>query len=350
MRQPFAINTLAALAVAASTAISAARAQDAAAKNSYRRLAPGVETTIPILRDSSETVSRHDIVDLLYGVPDLPWKPTEQGEAEKPNYLAETQTLASMAKDVPFRRTIWNLEFTFKPLRMIEVDIPQASGKMERKQIWYMVYRVKNNGAHLRPKQREADETVATGAEFGGDQATIPKGTFDIELVDKVVLPVDAKGLEREAIKFMPLFVLESHKLATPKAYLDHVIPVAVPEIQRREDPKRKLLNTVQIGQTTIPLSTDRIDRSVWGVVTWEDIDPRTDFFSVYVHGLTNAYKWEDNPDAIGPDTPPGTGRKFVQRTLKLNFWRPGDEFDENEREIRYGTPGGVDYEWVWRP
>ncbi|MEX2187281.1 MAG: hypothetical protein WD875_10820 [Pirellulales bacterium] len=341
MRQPFSIKTLAVLAVAAAVVIAPARAQDAASKNPFRRLAPGVETTIPILRDADETVSRHDVVDLLSGIPDLAWKP---------NYLAETQTLAAMAKDVPFRRTIWNLEFTFKPLRMIEVDVPQATGKMERKLIWYMVYRVKNNGAQLRPKQREADETVTLGAEIGAAQTTIPKGTFAVELTDKVVLPIDPTATEREAIKFFPLFVLEAHKLATPKAYVDHLIPVAVPEIQRREDSKRKLLNSVQMAQTTIPLSTDRVDRSVWGVVTWEDIDPRTDFLSVYVQGLTNAYKWEDTPAAIQPGSPPATGRKFLQRTLKLNFWRPGDEFEENEREIHYGVPGEVDYEWVWRP
>lgn len=341
MRRLLGIRTVVVLFVAAAMTSLAARAQDAAPRSQFRRLAPGVETTIPVLRDSSETVSRHDIVDLLYGVPDLAWKP---------NYLAETETLASMAKDVPFRRTIWNLEFTFKPLRMIEVDVPQANGKFERKLIWYMVYRVKNNGGHLRPRQREADETVSIEAQIGSLETTIPKTTFDFERVDKVVLPIDPTATEREAIKFFPLFVLEAHKLPTPKAYIDHLIPVAVPEIQRREDPKRKLLDTVEMARTAIPLSTDRIDRSVWGVVTWEDIDPRTDFFSVYVQGLTNAYQWEDDPAAIQPGSPPGTGRKFVQRTLKLNFWRPGDEFDENEREIRYGTADGVDYEWVWRP
>lgn len=327
------------------SAVVAAHAQEAAPSSPFRRLAPGVETTIPVLRDAEESVSRHDVVDLLSGVSDLAWTP---------NYLAETQTLAAMAKNVPYRRTIWNLEFTFKPLRMIEVDVPQADGKMQRKLIWYMVYRVKNNGGHLRPKQREADETIMLGSEVGAAQTTIPKGTFTVELVDKIALPIDPSATEREALKFMPLFTLEAHKLATPKAYLDHVIPVAVPAIQARErisaDPKFRLLTTVQMAATTIPLSTDRIDRSVWGVATWEDVDPRTDFFSIYVQGLTNAYKWEDTPEAVQPGSPPGTGKKFVQRSLKLNFWRPSDEFDENEREIRYGVPGEVDYEWVWRP
>jgi hypothetical protein len=309
----------------------------------YRHLAKGVETTIPVMRDTDETVSVHDMVDILYGTPNLEWKP---------NYLPQTETLAAKAKDVPFRRSIWNLEFTFKPLRMIYVDVPQPTGRMERKLIWYMVYHVKNPGGHLAPKQRDADETVSieTAAGAPPEQIVLPKGTFGVESTDKVVLAIDPEGKPREALKFMPLFVLESFRIKTPKAYTDHIIPVAVPEIQRREDPNRKLLNSVEMAATTIPLSTDRIDRSVWGVVTWEDIDPTTDYFSIYIQGLTNAYKWTDDKDQIKEGTPPGTGRKFVQRTLKLNFWRPADEYLQNEKEIRFGIPGEVDYDWVWRP
>ena len=36
--------------------------------------------------------------------------------------------------------------------------------------------------------------------------------------------------------------------------------------------------------------STPEEDNSVWGLATWEDVDPRVDFFSVYIKGLTNAY------------------------------------------------------------
>jgi hypothetical protein len=44
---------------------------------------------------------------------------------------------------------------------------------------------------------------------------------------------------------------------------------------------------------------------------------------------------------------------------LQLNFWRPGDELDQSERELRYGVPlgksdlygvgDGVAYQWVYR-
>lgn len=354
MLSRFSLVVLASVAVVATLAVAEhAAAQQAGpqpapspapkrAAPQYRQLAKGVETTIPVMRDTEETVSVHDIVDILYGTPNLEWKP---------NYVPATQTLEEISKSVPFRRSIWNLEFTFKPLRMIEVDIPQPNGRMEKKMIWYMVYRVKNNGGHLKPKQREADETVSIeGAAGAAEQITLPKGTWGVEPVDKVAMAINAEAKELEALKFMPVFMLESFRIKSPKAYTDHIIPMAVPEIQKREDPNRKLLNSVEMAKTTIPLSTDRIDRSVWGVVTWEDIDPTTDYFSIYIQGLTNAYKWTDDKAEVKAGTPPATGRKFTQRTLKLNFWRPADEFLQNEKEIRFGIPGEVDYDWVWRP
>ena len=101
------------------------------------------------------------------------------------------------------------------------------------------------------------------------------------------------------------------------------------------------LLNSVEMAEQPIPVSDGRIDRGVWGVATWADIDPRIDFFSVYVGGLTNAYRWEDPAGAYKPGDPPGKGRQFARKTLQLNFWRPGDEILQDEREIRFGVPLG---------
>jgi hypothetical protein len=165
-------------------------------------------------------------------------------------------------------------------------------------------------------------------------------------------------------IRFLPQFVLESNDRSASgeritKAYLDRVIPEAVAAINEREMPGRKLLNSVEISEQPIPVSDGRIDRSVWGVATWTDVDPRIDFFSVYVGGLTNAYRWEDTPGAFRPGDRPGKGRQFARKTLQLNFWRPGDELDQTEQELRYGVPlnnadlygvsDGVAYRWVYR-
>jgi hypothetical protein len=186
---------------------------------------------------------------------------------------------------------------------------------MQRKLIWYMIYRVKNTGGHLHPAKQ-------------GD------GNYTLETVARDV-------------RFFPQFVLESDEYK--KAYLDRIIPVAIAAIQQKEDPNRTLLNSVDIGSRKIPVSTELVDHSVWGVATWEDIDPRVDTFSVFVQGLTNAYQWVDAPDAFHTGDPPGTGRYFMQKTLVLNFWRPGDVLTEDERTIHFGSPGKVDYAWIYR-
>jgi len=297
MRFPFraCLRLLPALACVTLLAPPPAAAQGP--QKGYRKLAPGVETTIPIDVDPEETVSKHDVVE-LHTVPGLKWTP---------NFTPESRTLFELSADVPFRRSIWNLQLTFKPLRMMYVDVPQPTGKMQRKLIWYMVYRVKNLGGHLEPEEQ-------------------PDGTFVTKPVDKEV-------------RFLPHFVLETYDGGTRKAYLDRVIPVAVAAIQNREDPNRTLLNSAQMSEALIPLSTKRVDRSVWGLVTWEDVDPRIDHFSVFVQGLTNAYKWVDPPGVYKPGDPPGRGRRFARKTLRLNFWRPGDQHGEHEEEIRFGVP-----------
>ena len=251
----------------------------------YRLLAPGVmESVDPELREV-ETVSRHDVVELLAVDPDLEW-----------------------AKDVPFRRQIWYLEFKFKPMRMILVDIPQANGRMKQKLLWYMVYSVTNPGKVM-PSVKGVD------------------GSYQLQDSD-------------QPVRFIPEFRLRSHE--SGKVYPDRVIPIAMGPIQIREDPRRKFSTSVEMVRQIKPGET------FWGVATWEDIDPRIDRFSVYVNGLSNAYRWKDTPGAFKPGDPIGKGRKWVRKTLKLNFWRPGDEYYEHEKEFRYGIPGEVDCQWVY--
>jgi hypothetical protein len=288
-----------------------------------RQLAPGVLTTIPANFAPEETVSTHDLVEIRAN-PALQWNP---------EYLAASDTLFGLASNVKFRRDVWCLEFAFKPMRMIEIDVPLKSGGSERKLVWYMVYRVRNTGQTLKPVEGKG-------------------GVYTAEI---------GKG---GPIRFLPKFVLESKDREASGepihlAYLDRLIPAAVAAISQRETPGRKLLNTVEIAAQPIPVSDGRIDRSVWGVVTWTDIEPRMDFFSVYVGGLSNAYQWQDTPAAYKPGDPPGTGRQFVRKTLQLNFWRPGDELMQTERELRYGVPpgkadvydvaDGVAYRWLFR-
>jgi hypothetical protein len=274
----------------------------------YRVLAPGVLQSVDPMRALGESVSRHDVVALL---------PTDPKLAADPKY--------DWVKDVPFHQDVWVLEFKFKPMRMIWVDVPQPSGMMQRKLIWYMVYSVTNSGKIMHPVE------------------DVP---LDYETYEKKLL-YEVK-MEDRPVRYLPEFLLEGHQRLEDekgftKYYPDRVIPVALDPIRLREDPNRRFLTTVEMcGQI-------EVGKTLWGVATWEDIDPRIVRFSVYAFGLTNAYQWRDKPDEVKPGEPFGKGRKLYRKLLKLNFWRPSDPFFEHEEEIRYGIPGGVDYEWVYR-
>jgi hypothetical protein len=271
-------------------------------RSPYRPIAPGVMKTVDPMRVLDETVSRHDIVELLAVDPKFDW-----------------------AKDIPFRHDIWVVDFQFKPMRMIKVDIPQPSGKMQQKLIWYMVYSVTNTGKTMHPVE----------------EVDLPYETAEKKQLYKVVA-------EDRPIQFTPEFLLEAQVRldrggTVTKVYPDRVIPVAIGPIRSREDPNRRFLTSVEISRKLA------VGETQWGVATWEDIDPKTYQFSVYVVGLTNAYRWKDDPGEYKPGDMVGKGRKLYRKILKLNFWRPGDPYFEHEEEIRYGVPGGVDYEWVYR-
>jgi hypothetical protein len=286
------------------TATEQAPTPKAEPQGPYRKLAPGVMIAIPPDRNVGDTVSRHDLVEILSAKPEYTW-----------------------AKDVPIHREVWSLQFKFKPMRMIRVDLPQSSGMMQRKLIWYLVYSVTNTGKTLAPVR---DLPVPEN-----DELTTKHEVYQVHEVDKPV-------------RFVPEFLLEGRDSLKDnkgfvKVYPDRIIPLAVGPIQMREDPNRRLYTSVEICRQIA------VGQTLWGVATWEDIDPRVDRFSVYVFGLTNAYRWIDAPGEYKAGDPPGKGRSLLRKTLKLNFWRPSDEHFEHEEEIRYGIPGGVDYQWVFR-
>ena len=301
------------------------------AADTPRVLAPGVLTVVPPSQENEETFSGpRPLTEIVNGLPGLDWTP---------NYTAKSETLLEKSRVVVFRRPVWNLEFAFKPMRLIQADVIQPTGKMQRKLIWYIVYRITNRGHALRPK---------------GSEDQWGHVTYDSERVNY------------QTRRFFPQLVLASHEYG--KEYLDRpTLLTAQRMIQRRESPGVKLHNSVEITKVPIPLSDERTQRSVWGVAMWEDVDPRIDFFSVYVDGLTNAFLFNDQEAALKAGDPPGTGRTYVHKNLQLNFWRPGDTVMEHEREIRFGIPADsnpgrqkefldkygidrrLDYLWVYR-
>jgi hypothetical protein len=249
------------------------------------------------------------------------------------------------------------------------VDVPQPEGKMKRKLIWYMVYRVRNLGKHLEPAPlpgqsddvrsklvaNELDEEGKKQVEKEIDQTRV----FDAKPVDE---------LSKDAfpqIVFFPTISLVAHDVK--KEYLDRVVPAAMPVIAKRERIGKPIYDSVTISRQKIDVTTADKDNSVWGVATWEGVDPRIDFFSVYVQGLTNAYQFADKPEDFKAGDKPGVGRSFTRKTLVLHFWRPGDTIEENESEVHYGMPieseaasqkeinaqygedDRLDYRWIYR-
>ncbi|MDA7979929.1 MAG: hypothetical protein MPJ50_14265 [Pirellulales bacterium] len=196
------------------------------------------------------------------------------------------------AKNVKLTCDVWALELTIKPCRMMWIDVPNPNGKFDRKLVWYLWYHVKN--------------------------------------------------VSDQPVTFTPKFVL--HLKDLDKSYKDQLVPVAMGPISEREDPKRKPKDSVSMSEQEIAPAGQSGDE-VWGCALWEDVDPTTDEFSIFVHGLTNAYKME------AVDKPEGDGKKweYVYKTLQINFSRPGDEFHEHSKEVRLGDGDGVEYRWIYQ-
>lgn len=289
--------------IAASTGVAAF----AADVTGFRRLAPGVLTVIPADKATDDALQRADIVEITQGQADLAWTP---------QMAAATTTFVERGRGREYPRDIWCLEFAFKPPRMIDVDVPAAELKMQRKRVWYLVYRVKNVGG------RRLVTEPADGA------------------AEKVARRTEAF---EAPIRFLPHFVLESLEpvdagegLSSYRGYLDRLVPSAMETIRRREDPNRRFLDSAEMSASEIQPGEER-----WGVAVWEDIDPRIDFFSIYVQGLTNAVRWRLRPGAaVAAADPPGTHIEETLESLRLDFWRPGDDRTATDTEMSIGFAG----------
>lgn len=219
-----------------------------------------------------------------------------------PNFSPKQATLYGQTRNIVFFRDVWNYEFAFLGLRQIEI---------QGRNIWYMPYRIRNTGATLSYEQVKEDPRF-------------DHMKNDLRRNEKVL----------DAVNFLPRFSLEGFvgkKGDYDKVVYRDIVDIELTRIiQNHEDPNRPLLNTYEMAKAKIPLAKNESDPGVWGVAIWEGVDPRIDYVSVYVSGLTNAYQIDRSRDGkIG----------FKYRTLQLNFWRPGDIDDEVKDDVDYGIP-----------
>lgn len=207
-----------------------------------------------------------------FTLPDLPTIP-DRRTSPGPNWTVADS--APLPKD---REGIWVLEFWFKPVRLIEVEIPGQG----RRKVHYMYYKAVNR----------------TG----------------------------------QARQFVPQFTLVTDR---GQRCEDTVLPVAVQKIQAKEAPSIPLLGAVSNMGTLPPSTKEGIDDAVYGVAIWDDVDFRADSFSVFVRGLSDGFQVIEPPEGGEPYTrykalridfaSPGDGRK--PRSLEISLKEPPFEW-----------------------
>ncbi len=200
---------------------------------------------------------------------------------------------------------LWALDFKFKSLRSIKVNIP---GRGERI-CWYLWYQVANK---------------------------TKKPHF-----------------------FIPNFELVTQDTNAP-AYRDEILPKVQDAIIEREDPKGVLniKNSITMFKEPIPPSQENaIPKWVTGVAIWTDPNEpmptdtdeekkrkakapklsESNFFSIFVAGLSNG--WAET-DPLPGETEPVIRRK----TLQISFRRFGDGALRRDSDIRY-----IKHRWIYR-
>lgn len=210
---------------------------------------------------------------------------------------------------------LWMFEINYKPMRMTWVNVTDPkTGEQRREQIWYLAWRAVNR-------------TLA--ARDDSDDLT-PVNTLD---------PVPEQ-------KFVPDFTLITYDDPSTEipgqVALDVVIPeaaAAINRIERRSPTEPVFLDTVRAAQNLPdPIDAQQADVPwIYGVATWSNIDPETDYFKVLFAGFSNGYEVR-----TGPDGNPLTWRKV----LVQKFSRRGDRFDPNQIEFEIDGPP----EWTYVP
>lgn len=213
-----------------------------------------------------------------------------------PRQLATSETLQGRTTGITRYRDVWQLEFAFKELRYLEVKLPLPDGSTQAAGVWYLIYRVRNLDQHLSfPLDSESSDVK-------------PRSDTPLAEIDPNALPG----------RFFPSFGLDGW-VEDPngdyvmRSYRDRVLPAAVPQIEAAEKMVGQLRDNIAMAKENMAERT--AEQPIWGVATWLDVDPRVNFASVSVQGLSNAFRAD-----LSGETPLNQ-----VKTLQINFWRPGD-------------------------
>lgn len=234
---------------------------------------------------------------------------------------------------------LWIAEIQYKPMRLVRMPVTDPkTGKTSQELIWYLVYRI---------IPRDYTELAGDGRE-----ALVKKLKDPDRDPANEIDPLRATPLQ------MPRFALRLEDEGAEGELMDEVnLQVQNAVFQRemgRRAPDLKLHNSIQaIGEVSEPVSIsdpNPLSKATYGVAIWRNIDPKTDYFSIYISGLTNAYK-------ISAGT--GTEQVVEEKVVVQKFARPGDEFLQEESEFRLIDSSDTDNDqkpdqtypfWTYRP
>ena len=248
-----------------------------------------------------------------------------RGGAWDPSHAPSHETLIGLASDRQFLRDIWCLEFAHRPPRIIEVEVPGENLEIQKERVWYLLYRVRNIAV---------DENADVASGLGGStrQVVFEK---DEEGNDDLTRPTTK--FVNQSIHFEPHFVFETHEalsrdegLLEHQDHLDRLVSLAIVPISRREKIHPDMLyDSVSISERPIQPGEER-----WGVAIWQDIDPRIDFFTVFIYGLTNSIRWRHDAEfETDLEHAPEYERRELE-CLRLDFYHPGDADHDDFQEV----------------
>ncbi len=272
-----------------------------------KSLAPGVLKVIPTLMDARDSYS------MPMNLPGLSAKEYQL------NYAPQSDTLKVSGERTIFFRDVWQNEFSFTGLRQINVLMRFPDGTEQHKNYWYVVYRLRDLGKSLSYEQ-EIDQFGHTNNKLIKDAARTDRSLA----AKKILLNFTLEGMVQSPDDAEYEKVIYSDMGGGPRT------AALAKYIQSVEDPNQKLHHKGELGSAQLPLAESNSDPGIWGVAIFENIDPSIDYVSVYVRGLTNAYRIQHTPDGK---------TDFIYKTLQLNFWRAGDEVGEIRDDVEYGIP-----------
>jgi hypothetical protein len=256
--------------------------------------------------------SRREFLRSVSGGVALSWTASLWAQSGGSNGRYNEVKIAAVAtgEELAAQPDLWVMEVYFRPLRQVVVTVTDPVTKEAKPTyVWYLPYRA-----------------------FNRPLATRNVGVLPENELDQPVLPA----------KFIPEFELITTDTTPPRSHVDRVIPEALPVIARRE--RLPLLNSVTVVSdlpAALP-ADDPAAKAVYGVAMWQGIDTSSDRYTVFMTGFSNGMKPvvdKEAGDAAGLKSP------LRVKTIEMSYWRPGDQYDLREPEIRLDSVP----RWIYR-